>query len=399
MQLEKHTKKLAYACFNYAAVFSFGCLTLTACGLPEAPAGLTSKTHSDDDTQGNPGSGGSSTTRQSNQSNAGASLLGSALWQVECESDFQGQTIIEEQGGSIQFKGIGDHKISRAEVEKAKLQLKGEWCSPDTNRAVVIAVDVSKDMDYRCSGKRCGPDVVKDNGGCARADFAKAASQWAVERGHKLGYLTFSNIERDRSNGLSFNASTMNPTTLNQIFCDDVGNSDNWDIPLSVAENMLSAASPLQTKELVIVSSTDVPQNRIQSILAKADALKTKGYSVNVILLNGAEAGTMRANQITSADLNGQHFFSQLLNGTKLVSAFDIAKKIQIVSKELRFRSIGEQEWKSVTFPAGDADPNITLDTSFEIDGNTQTDGYEMELVQKDLRGRTLRIGSRIIFE
>lgn len=408
MELEKTIRRQLSGPSGFLAIFCLGLLLLIiGCGVPDSPMPLladgkdsTQRSAEQGSQPPGPSAGGNEKGPLDPYGNPITTPFGLAQWKVVCPTESLEQSV-ENRNGLVRFVGTGDYRLSRTQFDRTRLQVEGQWCDPDAKRTIVLAVDVSKEMDYACGlfGRRCGPDI-EENDTCARATYVKMISNWAVERGHRMGFVTFSNRLRGSSTGLTFNARNMTPQVLAETFCSSDGSPD-WAAPFAEVERLLAGALPSETKEIVVIAATDVASNKLVELTARVQALKGKGFHVSVALLNGADANTSRVAPLASDDLEGKKFFSQFTDGAGLLTAQGLVTRTQTTAREMNLRAIGAADWSTtnIDIDTDTVDSGFIYDTGFDVDGATTSEGYEMELIQKDLRGRTHRLSSRLIFD
>ena len=378
-----------------------------ACGVPESPSPLSDRTvggsEQNSDSRTGPESAGTDTAAQGDASIGNSSgyniPYGFVLWQMDCTQTYAaGQGY--EGSGFFRMDGEGDHNADRTKVARSRLQVQGKLCDPGLRRNVVLAVDVGRDNNYACGVlglNRCGPDIPANNT-CGRAAYVKQVSQWAESNHVNLGYVTFNGSRQAKSAGLAFKASAMTDRQLADIFCDSAGNPD-WTVPLTEAEALLSAAESQETKEIYVVSASDLPAGQVTAVGAKANMLKDNGHHVNVVMMNGANGanGAMAASAIASKDRESKAFLSRVVDGGALSSVVASMEVNQTVGQLVKVRAIGDTDWKEIAFTANDSEPEFMLDTGYDLDGNTVDAGFEVELIQRDLRGRTRILSGRLL--
>ena len=399
MILERRHLKVKCAELIFQLLSSFIFLVAFSCGMPEAPSltGMDSGSHADAPDSTNEYSSKNPLGNSSDTSELAGLPYGVAAWNINCQ-DPEVPPITQGVSGLVQLIGSGDHRVARNRILKTRMEVEGKWCALETGRAISVAIDVSDDMSYSCrrAAKKCGSDIIA-NGTCARAQFMKELSVWAQQGHQKLGYVTYSNSRKSRSDGLTFKAEENSEKDLANKFCDSSGTAD-WSIPLIEAEKQLRELPVNSTKELVIVSAKDVPAAKLTDITARAAALRAKGFSVTVILLNGvSEETTTRGQQISSDDLGGKKFFVQVDNGGKLTDELEAVTRIQIAKEQFQLRAIGASDWTTQEFPIDAAGVAFRHDTGFDIDGGIQSAGFEFQLLQQDTRNRNVLMRGRLL--
>lgn len=377
---------------------------MLACGAPEAPRPLSDRTvggsEQTSDSRTGPESAGTNKAAQGDASIGNASgyniPYGFVLWQMDCTQAYAaGQGY--EGAGFFRMDGEGDHNADRTKVARSRLQVQGKLCDPSLHRNVVLAVDVGRDNNYACGVlglNRCGPDISANNT-CGRAAYIKQVSQWAETNHVNLGYVTFNGSRQAKSTGLAFKASALTDRQLADIFCDNAGNPD-WAVPLTEAETLLSAAKSQETKEIYVVSAADIPAGQMTAVAAKAKTMKENGHHINVVLMNGP-AGTVAASAIASMGRDSKAFVSRVADGGALSSVVAPMEVNQTVGQLVKVRAIGDTEWKEIAFTANDSEPEFMLDTGYDLDGDTVDAGFEVELIQQDLRARTRILNGRLL--
>lgn len=285
----------------------------------------------------------------------------------------------------VVIEGGGEHRFHGSSFANTPLIFSGKVCPPATfPRDIVFVIDVSGSMGG------WGGNDPKVNNSCGRLRAVQSIIS-GVEGGNgstQFAIVTFSSGVAAKSSSMYGTAASLfadiakNGAVSNTLCA--AGGETNYGAGLSAAEDILSGSRLGATKEIYFVSDGEPTDSdgptvaaRLKSSGVEIEGGKRAPVSIATVMLGDAKDDKLR--QLTSKP----EMHAGAVSAGDLADVLGQLAENDIVEAKIKYRMIGDDEWKEVILMDKLDDYGFAIPT-LNIDPIIAPDGLEVSFEYRD---------------